>query len=300
MRIPLKMKHIFWVVILSVILTACNREANQDSIESSTIAPTPALETPTGTSNSPANASSTSEAISNGATECNLGLGLRAETIDVIVRYKDQIGFVMTASSALAEEYFSQLEGSIRLIGAPSLAELRQKGQRAGTNHVPYEGLAYGLETGKSTPDEEWQDLVGSTEKAKALADEFDKILVMGPGFKLLSDNERSYGPMGALADIWMLQTQQLQKEPPDSEYRREVERIIKLIRSQNPDIEIWAQITLPPDRVPDAAEWLAYRAEIADLVDGTYIGVYTWDNVDQDQLVSTIEKILQTACEGQ
>lgn len=300
MQNPSKVKRILWLGILSVILTACNRDANQDSIDSSTFAPTAALETPLGFPNTPAIASPTNEDISNGAPECNLGIGLRAETIDVILRYKDQLSLVMTASSSLSEEYFSQLEGSIRLIGAPSLAELRQKGERAGTSHTPYEGLAYGLETGNSTPDEEWQDLVGSTEKAKGLADEFDKLLVMGPGFKLLSENEESYSPMGALADIWMLQTQQLQKGPPDNEYRREVERIINLIRSQNPDIEIWVQITLPPDRVPDAKEWLAYRAEIADLVDGTYIGVYTWDKVDQDQLIGTIEKIFQTACEGQ
>lgn len=287
----------FWLGMITMILTACSLNASQELIGSPTNAPTLVLDTPTSAPNTPAVASPTTMDIANGGPECNIGLGLRAETIDVVLRYKDQIGMVMTASSALAEQYFDQLEGTIRLIGAPSLAEMQQKAQRAASNQVPYEALAYGLETGKSTPDEEWQDLVGSTEKARLLVEEFDKQLVMGPGFKLLSDNEDQYSPMGALADVWMLQTQQLQKGPPDSEYRREVERIVALVRAENPDIAVWAQITLPPDRAPDADEWLAYRMEIADLVDGTYIGVYTWDAVDQEALTAVISRIIETAC---
>jgi hypothetical protein len=206
---------------------------------------------------------------------------------------------MMTANVSLAEQYFEQFDGSIRVIAAPSLEEINNKGMRASENNVPYEALGYGLETSKSTPSEEWHDLVGATKSAKDLAQEFGKLLVMGPGFKLLSNNEDQYGPMGALTDIWMFQTQQLQKEPPGIEYRLEVERIIQLIRSENPHIEIWAQITLPPDRDPDAEEWLAYRQYIADLVDGSYIGVYTWDDANQDQLVDTIKQIIENACSG-
>jgi hypothetical protein len=79
------------------------------------------------------------------------------------------------------------------------------------------------------------------------------------------------------------------------------VEQVVAQIRAGNPDILIWAQITLLPDRPPDAQEWLAYHQSIADLVDGaTYVGAYTWDTADAGQLVSTIETIFAAACSGE
>ena len=214
-----------------------------------------------------------------------------------MVKYKANPGFVMAATVGLAQTYFPQLEGWIRVIGAPSLDELEKKAARARDLGLDYEGLVYGLETGKSTPESEWQDLIGSTQKARALADQYGKLLVMGPGFKLMSQNEDKYAGMSALADIWMFQTQQLQKNPPGPVYRQEVERVVNLIRAGKPDIQIWTQITLPPDREPNAEEWLAYRQLIAGLVDGTYVGAYTWQTVDTQVLASTIEAIFAGAC---
>ena len=228
---------------------------------------------------------------------CPLGLGLRQQTVPILTAYQGRPGFVMTASGGMAEEYYPHLSGWIRSLGAPSLEALEQKARRAADNGIPYEALSYGLETSQSTPDAEWQDLVGSTRAARALADRYGKLLIMGPGFRLMSQNEDKYPTMAALADIWVLQTQRLQVNPPVPDYRDEVERIVDLIRSGNSDIEVWAQITLPPDREPDSAEWLAYRAAIDDLVQGTYIGIYTWDSEEDDQLVLTAEEIFSQVC---
>lgn len=231
---------------------------------------------------------------------CRLGTGLRQETAAVFEAYKGRPGFVMAASSNLAEQYFPQFEGWIRVLGAPSLATLQQKAGRASQNGTPYEALGYGLETSKSTPVEEWQDLVGSTQKARDLTDQYGKLLLMGPGFRLMSRNEDKYPPMAALSDVWIIQTQRLQVNPPGPVYRQEVEKVVNQIRSGNPNISIWAQITLPPDREPDAEEWLAYRQSIVGLVDGTYIGVYTWDSADADQLAATIEAIFAAVCKSE
>jgi hypothetical protein len=228
---------------------------------------------------------------------CSIGLGLREETIEVLLANKKQFSLMMAASVALAEKYFPQFEGWFRILGAPSLSSMNDKASRAYQSDIPYEGLGYGLETSITTPEAEWRNLLVSTQQAGDLADEYAKQLVMGPGFRLLSRNEDLYGPMAALADVWLLQTQQLQKDSPGPEYRMEVERIVSLIRSENPNILIWAQITLPPDREPDAEEWLDYRGLILDLVDGTYIGVYTWDRVDKNILIKTIESIFESAC---
>jgi len=232
--------------------------------------------------------------------DCRIGLGLRRETIDLALKYKDHPALIMTSGTDLAREVFPQLPGWIRTLGAPSLAVLERSSLAAAKLNLPYEGLSYGLETGKSTPQDEWHNLVSATGQAQELAHKAGKILVMGPGFGLMSDNEDKYGDMAALADVWVFQTQRLQIDPPGDKYRQGVERVVNLIRAGNPDVKIWAQITLPPDREANAEEWLAYRSSINDLVDGTYLGVYTWGIADNAKLLSAMDTIFATACGGQ
>lgn len=272
------------------VITAAVTVSPTMRIPSATLTPThePTMPIPTFDNPSPSQPSSP------------IGIGLRSETVETILAYRDCHGFVMTASFELAGKYFPQLGGWVRVLGAPGLDELKGKGERAQTNGLAYEGLGYGLETSKSTPDEEWKNPISYTQTAKELAEGFGKLLVMGPGFTLMASNEDNYPPMAAQSDIWLFQTQQLQKNPPGPKYRAEVMRIVNLIRSDNPNIKIWAQITLPPDRQPNAAEWLEYRQLIVDLVDGTYIGVYTWDKVDNEIILTTIETIYANVCGDQ
>jgi hypothetical protein len=255
-------------------------------------ATSPTVAAPT-TSPTVAAPTSTSATIS-----CRLGTSLRKETVPIVLNHRHLNGLVQSASVGAAEAYFPQLEGWTRVLGAPSLEALRQKAEEAKNRGVPYEALSYGLETSESTPEEEWQDLVGSTKKAKAIADEYGKLLLMGPGFRLMSENPDKYPSMAALADLWVLQTQRLQVNPPGPEYRQDVQRVVNQIRAGNPSISVWAQITLPPDREPDADEWIAYRRSIADLVDGTYAGVYTWRSEDSELLVATLEAIFEGSCD--
>jgi hypothetical protein len=295
-----------WSGLLFVlILAACSVENGQkppvESTSTASVSPTIFLPTFTPTSTiEPSIELSTSTPENTplpGVSDGPIGLGLRQETVKILLDNKDCSGLTMAASSEMAESYFPQLEGWIRVLGAPSLDELGNKGEKASANQIPYEGLGYGLETSQTTPEQEWKNLVESTGQARELVDLYGKMLIMGPGFQLMSRNEDKYAPMAALTDLWMLQTQQLQKNPPGPAYRAEVERLVGLIRSENPDIKIWAQITLPPDREPDANEWLAYRQLIVDLVDGTYIGVYTWDRVDNEVLISTVGSIFNKVC---
>ncbi len=203
----------------------------------------------------------------------------------------------MAPSYSLAEVYFPDLEGWIRVLGAPSLETLERQAQRAQESGLAYEAVGYGLEAGQSTPDSEWLDIVKATGQAREVADRYGKLLVMGPGLRLMSENEDKYAAMAALSDIWVLQTQRIQIRGPGESYRQEVERIASLIRAGNSDIQIWAQITLLPDREPDAEEWLAWRQSINDVVDGTYLGVYLWGRVDEDQITATMRDIYTQAC---
>lgn len=297
-----KLFGFFLSICMMLTLTACNNQLNPSLTPiqiSSTSTNTPwAGKTITPTSHLLVKTPTTATRTPDLPPEfCQLGLGLRQQTIPILTSYQERPGFVMTATGGMAEEYYPQLKGWIRTLGAPSLEALEQKARRAEENGIPYEALSYGLETSQSTPDAEWQDLVGSTRAARAIADQYGKLLVMGPGFRLMSQNEDKYPAMAALADIWVVQTQRLQVNPPGQDYRDEVERIVDLIRSGNSDIDIWAQITLPPDREPDSAEWLAYRDAIVDLVHGTYIGIYTWNSEDDDQLVMTAQEIFSQVC---
>jgi hypothetical protein len=228
---------------------------------------------------------------------CPLGIGLNSDTVALLEKYAASDGLVMAASAELAGAHFPGLEGWFRVLGAPGLDALRQKAERALADDTPYEALAYGLETGPGSPDEEWQDLAGSAARAAALGGQFGKILILGPGFQLMTRNSDAYAPMAQQTDMWLLQTQQLQKGPPGEAYREAVRQLVAQIRATNPDIEVWAQITLPPDREPDAYEWLAYRAAIEDLVAGTYVGVYTWDKVDTGQLLAVLDTIFAAVC---
>lgn len=234
------------------------------------------------------------------SSSCAIGTALREETAPILEKYKDYPAMVMSATTGLAATDFPKLEGWLRILGAPNLQDLQSKAQAAQQQGIPYEGLAYGLETGKSTPDSEWQDLVGSTQKARDIANQYGKLLVMGPGYQLMSQNTDKYTPMAALADVWVFQTQKLQADPPGQTYRQNVQNIVDLIKAGNPKIKIWAQITLPPNQTPDAAYWLSYRDSIKDIVDGTYLGVYTWGTEDTNTLVSVIETVYSTCASGQ
>ena len=275
---------IFWLIIPCIVV-ACNYGSNPTQIPKPTSFPssTPILENPP-----------ISGAIQNTSvpSDCAIGTGLREEVIPILLEYKDYPAFMQASTIRLASTYFPQFEGWIRTIGAPSLEELESKALLAAQEKIPYEALGYGLETGKSTPESEWQNMIHSTQQAREMADRYGKLLVMGPGYKLMSDNEEKYAQMSALSDIWIFQTQRFQVNPPGQQYRQDVIRVIDLIKEGNPDIKIWAQITLPPDREPDAVEWLAYRNSISDLVDGVYLGVYLWERVDTTTLIQTINTI--------
>jgi hypothetical protein len=204
----------------------------------------------------------------------------------------------MSATVRLAELHFPQLEGWTRVLGAPSLETLEQKAEEARQRGVPYEALGYGLETSATTPEGEWQDLLASTEEARALADKYGKMLLMGPGFRLMSENEQLYPEMANLADIWVVQTQRLQRYPPGPVYAQAVQEVISQIKAGNPDIPIWAQIAFFPDREPKAEEWLAYHESIVDITEGrTYIGAYIWDTADPEKLTAAIDAIFDEVC---
>ena len=48
---------------------------------------------------------------------CQLGLGLRQQTISILGSYQEYPGFIMTATVSMAEEYYPQLDGWNTVLG---------------------------------------------------------------------------------------------------------------------------------------------------------------------------------------
>ncbi len=228
-------------------------------------------------------------------TTCPLGVGLRRDTIELHLAYPPAGRFVMVGSVGPAWDYFPQLEGALRVLVAPSLEQLRQLAGRADQVGVDYDALGYGLERGRHTTAEEQADPLGATEQAAELADQYDKLLVLGPGFQLMQDHWSDYAGMAALVDVWIFQTQRLQVSPPGPEYRQAVEEVVSELRAGNPEIEIWAQISVTPGRAAiSVEEYLAYRESIVDLVDGVYVM-----DVNDPNRPRTLEAIFAAVCGG-
>lgn len=218
---------------------------------------------------------------------------MRRDTTELQLAYRLPGRLYMTGSAGMGGEYFGQLEVGLRVLVGASLTRLQELSERAEEEGVPYEALAYSLEAGRNTPIEEQRDLVGATRQAAQVAHEHGKLLIMGPGFKLMEANWADYPSMAAYADVWVIQSQRLQVDPPGPGYRREIERTINQIRAGNPTVSIWVQISVTPGaRILSAEEVLAYRESIADLVDGVYI----YDSRDPSR-PETLQAIFAAVC---
>jgi hypothetical protein len=133
------------------------------------------------------------------------------------------------------------------------------------------------------TPREELDDYLGSVKKARELVKDYGSPLVMGPGLIEMAKREHLYAKMAEFCDIWMIQTQRLQidwdsgQPVPAERYRKEVKRVVELLKKGNPRIQVFVQI-IPLQATPErkkafAAERLvSYLRAVEDLVDGAKI----------------------------
>ncbi len=227
---------------------------------------------------------------------CPLGAGLREDTIEIHLSYQTPGRMYVTGSLGLAEEYFGQIETGLRVLVGPSLTRLHELAEEASESAVPYDVLAYSLEAGRHTPAAEQLDVVRATQQASVLAHENGKLLLMGPGWGLMEENRVEYAAMASYADLWIIQTQRLQSNPPGPVYREEVEDVITQLRRGNTNLRVWAQISATPGgRALSTEELLAYREAIVDLVDGVY--VYVGGDPNRSE---TLEAIFATVCGGE
>lgn len=212
-------------------------------------------------------------------------------------------GLAATPTYDMGADHFGNLENWTRVFICNSHGCLTQKAQRAASEGVDYEYLAYDPERQEGVPDEEKYNLPWATQTAREIADAWGKPLMISYSTKQLHQEaeERGYdwndpsevvAMLAPYGDIWLIQAADeywllddytvrpilsQRVYPPGEEFRAEVQRWVGWIKSANPNIQIWIQlgmqrIGVPGENEPSADLLLAYRDSIADLVDGIYI----------------------------
>jgi hypothetical protein len=206
---------------------------------------------------------------------CPLGVGLVPDTISLNLAYPGKGRMVVAKDVSLAAKYFPQIQGGYRILVGPSLDSLQQLATQAQQVDLPYEALGYDIENWQQTPAQEKNDPIAATQKAAELAHKYGKLLQMAPP-GVAKGQEVLYPKIAAYADLWMIQSQRLQIDnPPGEVYQKWVQDTVNLIRSGNPKIIIWVQISLTPGqrtKILSADDFLAYRQTIVNLVEGVFI----------------------------
>jgi len=186
-----------------------------------------------------------------------------------------------------------------------------------------YDFIAYGPERLQGVPEEEWQNLPWAVQQARQIADQNNKQLFLSFSTKqLLLDaiEKEEYGndannvdqviaDLAPYADRWLIQAaDELNTDDdnlpddvvllsqvyyqPGLSWRNEVERWVNMIKSANPDVEIWIQLAIGRVRIdsnweqkwPSAElllnyrEWLVNPEHGTPLVDGVFVSsFYSW-----------------------
>jgi hypothetical protein len=160
--------------------------------------------------------------------------------------------------------------------------------------------LAYNPERQPGTPAGEVDALLASVQRARKMAEEYGAPLLVGPGLREMQQREQLYPKLAKNCDIWMIQSQRLQldlatrKPVSPDEYRRGVERIIKLLREGNPKIRIYVQLVTTAERGRTrltAEQVAAFARSVEDLVDA--VRIY---GGAPDLLTGTIERLRKPA----
>lgn len=228
---------------------------------------------------------------------CPPGVHLSSETAPLLVEYRQAPGTVSAFSSIQAEMTFPELNAWQRLIVQPSLQGLQMKAQRAAESGLAYEALVYAPDTRPATPEEEWQNLLGTTQAARDIADQYGKQLILAPGSMLMAENPDNYPLMAALADGWFINTAVYQNaNPPGDRYRWDVGTVVNRLRAGNANIAIWAQISLDP-QMPDPDTWLAYWTSLRGLVHAADVVANFGSAEEPELLLGAIEELILRTC---
>jgi hypothetical protein len=208
----------------------------------------------------------------------NIGFGLRDDTVAdydaygcALIDYHPEMLYTWLPDMGL--RYFRRWPWWYSMVAVNRLEALKAQARGA----VSFDAVAYNFETRRSS-DQESDNPIDAARVAAHVAHFYHREFLMIPGMRMMLAHPEYYGPMAAVADRWVIQTQGFQRwNVPGAEYAAVVREHMALVRAGNPDIPIWLQISVTPHhRLIDAATWMAYANSVPEA-DGYAI----WDGND-------------------
>jgi hypothetical protein len=240
------------------------------------------------------------------ARTLGIGFGLGRETGDLALPMKGENDFVdtMARGGGLSEMKRLTAQGVKVSSVFLSLQQMRETISTLKESGIQCAYLAYNPEQNQRIPRAELEDFVGSVKKAKALAVAYGAPLVVGPGMRFMMSREGDYAQAAPNADVWLIQSQCFQidrdtsKRATPEEYRRNVQRIVNLIRQGNPKTKIWAQIIICPGARAgndfSAEEIVRLARAIEDIVDA--VRIYTAGAAKGTETLKEVIRLLRPA----
>jgi enterochelin esterase-like enzyme len=231
-----------------------------------------------------------------------VGFGLGRETGDLALAMKGENDFVdtMARGSGLSEMKHLTQQGIKVACVFLSLEQMKETISTLRKNNIKCAYLAYNPEQNQHASRAELDDFVGSVKKAKEAATAYGAPLVVGPGMRFMTSREEDYAKAAPFADVWLIQSQRFQIDKDTSrhatpeEYRKNIQRVVKLIHKGNPKTKIWVQIIICPGARPgndfSAEEIVRLARSVEDIVDA--VRIYT---AGAAKGMETLKEIIRT-----
>lgn len=239
------------------------------------------------------------------SSDLGLGFGLSKESLSLVSRLSPEKDFVdLMLNQSMAKLLKNNFPFPVKIsCFARSLEQMSQTVSLAHNEGVKCDYLAYNPEQREGTPEIEFSDFISSVTKAKDIARKYGADLAMAPGLKYMISNENLYSQAASYSDVWLIQSQGYQvntetdQRVPISDYRAQIEHIVKLLRQGNSNIKIWVQISTTPGRVgheqPFSADEVVNLAKsLNGLVDA--VRIYTKDDPSKSETLTQIVNLLR------
>jgi len=162
-------------------------------------------------------------------------------------------------------KYFKHFEGNRKVMGGPSLHHLQKAIELADSSPYKISIIAYDIEHWELTPIDEQNNPVGSISKGASIVHSAGYKFGIAPDLRYLLDNYQKIN--WKEVDFLVMQ---MQRKAADTQYLAStVESVTKVVRSMNPETEIFVQVAL---RFTDVEQTMAAIERARYFADGIII----------------------------
>lgn len=224
------------------------------------------------------------QAVPRPLSDLPIGMMVHPPSLDYFndVARSDDIGAVLVVSTGL----LPRITSGKRLVMSPSV-DLAEENAAAFVDDAEY--LGYNVEHWPDTPDAEQADPATASANAAEFADRHDLGYVIGPDLQFTED----FGAeLAQPADIYVIQGQRIQEDV--AFFATTVNAFARNVRSGNPDVKVWVQVS-SSFGTPEAT--IEALKEVAGQIDG--IWVHYNQNAQSFATLQDLMKLLRQAAQA-